>query len=456
MLGDYGDEMRSPPTRDPRLVLVALSLGFGVVQLDVTAVNVAVNRIAASIGGDIQSMQWVVSAYTVTLAAFIISAGAAGDRLGARRLFLAGFVLFTSASAACAVAPNIGVLIAARAVQGVGAAVLVPCSLALLNHAFHDPARRRWAVGWWAAGASIALAAGPLAGGVLIAVAGWRAIFLINLPLGALAIALTLRCLTETPRDEHRGIDAPGQLLGTLALGLLAAATIEGGARGFARPIVLAGYAVFVIAAAGFVAVESRTRRPMLPLSLFAHRVFALTTLIGLLINVCVYGLIFVFSLVLQRRAGLSPLGAGVAFLPMTVAVGVANVLAGRLTRRYAPRALIGAGLLLMAAACVALRLGADTAGPVSVAVVLVALGGGAGIVVPLVTAELLGSVDRRHSGVAAATLNSSRQTGSVVGVALFGALIASSSLVAGAGLALVISVGALIAAGAAAARLPA
>lgn len=420
-----------------------------------TAVNVAINRIGASIGGGLQAMQWVISAYTVTFAAFLLSAGAAGDRLGARRLFVGGFILFTLASAACALAPSVGVLIAARAVQGLGAAVLVPCSLSLLNHSFHDPGRQRWAVGWWAAGASIALAAGPLAGGILIAAAGWRAIFLINIPLGVLAIALTLRHLEETPRDEQRGVDAPGQLLGMLALGVLAATTIEGGALGFGHPVVLTGYAVVVIAAGGFVVVEARTRRPMLPLSLFAHRAFALTTLIGLLINICVYGLIFVFSLLLQRRAGLSPLGTGLAFLPMTVAVGAANVLAGRLARAGALRVLIAAGLAVMAAACLALRLGVDTDAPATVAMVLVALGAGAGIVVPLVTSEVLGSVDRRHSGVAAATLNSSRQTGSVVGVALFGALIAGSDLVTGAGLSLIVSCLVLLAAGLATSGLP-
>lgn len=443
-------------TRTRWPALVALSLGFGVVQLDVTAVNVAVNRIAASIGGDIQAMQWVVSAYTVTFAALILSAGAAGDRVGARRLFVAGFVLFTTASAACAAAPTAGALIASRAIQGAGAAVLVPCSLSLLNHAFPTPERRTWAVGWWAAGASLALAAGPLVGGALIAAAGWRSIFLINLPLGALAVGLTLRAVDETPRDEGRGLDLPGQAAGALALGLLAAATIEGGAHGFDRPLVLFAYAGCAVSVAGFVLIETRSRRPMLPLGLFAHRGFALTTLIGLLLNVCIYGLIFVFSLVFQRRAGLSPLGAGLAFAPMTVAVGAANVGAGRLARRCSVRGLIGLGLTLMVAACVTLRAGVAAGPPVPVAIVLVAFGAGAGLVVPLLTSELLASVQRRHSGVAAATLNSSRQTGSVVGVALFGGLIAGSGrIAAGTGLALEISLVVLAGAGVATARLP-
>ena len=434
-------------------VLVALSLGFGVVQLDVTAVNVAVNRIGASIGGDIQAMQWVVSAYTVTFAALILSAGAGGDRLGAKRVFIAGFILFTAASAACAAAPSIGVLIAARALQGVGAAVLVPCSLALLHHAYPEPARRAWAVGWWAAGASIALAAGPLLGGVLIAVAGWRSIFFINLPLGAVAIALTLRFVTETPRHPARGLDLPGQLTGMLALGLLAAATIEAGAVGLA-PLVLAGFGASAVCGGAFVTIEARTRTPMLPLAFFRQGAFAAASAIGLLINICIYGLIFVFSLVLQRHDGLSPLQAGLAFLPMTLAVGLANVIAGRLSQKRTARALIVVGLATMALACAVLWTGTAHGPVVGLALVLVVLGAGAGVVVPVVTAAMMGSVDRRHSGVAAATLNSMRQTGSVLGVALFGALIAGpGSLLSGTKLALAISIAALVMAGAAAAR---
>ncbi len=427
--------------------LVALSLGFGVVQLDVTVVNVAVNRIGASIGGGVTAMQWVVSAYTIAFAALILTAGACGDRFGARRLFTAGFVVFILASAACAAAPDVTVLIAARTVQGVGAAVLVPCSLALLNHTYPDPSRRAWAVGWWAAGASVALAAGPVVGGVLIAGFGWRSIFLINLPLGALAIWLTNRNLDETPPNEGRGLDLPGQVAGVLALGLLAAATIEGGSAGFASPGVLIAYAVCLLAWCGFVTVEARSRRPMLPLSLFGETTFGSTAAIGLLVNVCIYGLIFVFSLSLQRGHGLSPLDTGLLFLPMTIAVGVANVAAGRLAGRASARLLITVGLLVMALSCGVL-LATTSASYFVASGVLGGLGAGAGLLVPALTSALLGSVPRDRSGIASATLNSMRQTGSVIGVALFGSLIAGHGrLTSGTQLALVISIGGLVAA---------
>jgi MFS transporter, DHA2 family, methylenomycin A resistance protein len=173
--------------------LTAMSLGFGVVQLDVTIVNTALRSIGDSVGGGVAALQWVVNAYTIAFASLILTAGALGDRLGAKRIFMVGFALFTGASLACAVAPSVGILIAARALQGLGAAILVPNSLALLNHSYQDETNRRKAVGIWAAGASIALTLGPLAGGCLIALAGWRTIFLANIPIGLASLWLTWR-----------------------------------------------------------------------------------------------------------------------------------------------------------------------------------------------------------------------------------------------------------------------
>src|ERR1700727_2071407 len=188
-----------------RLTLIAMSLGFCVVQLDVSVVNVAVKSIGASLGGGVSALQLIVSAYTVTFAAFILTAGALGDRIGAKRLFIAGFVVFTLASVACGLAPSLGVLVAARAVQGIGAAVLVPSSLRLLNHTFREAAARARAIGFYLAGASLALSGGPLVGGVLITVFGWRSIFFINVPLAAARICLTARFAREAPRARDRG-----------------------------------------------------------------------------------------------------------------------------------------------------------------------------------------------------------------------------------------------------------
>src|ERR1700691_5502091 len=224
---------REPAARHDRAArrgtLLATSLGCAVVQLDVSVVNVAIKPIGASLGGGVSSLQWVVSAYTVAFAALILTAGALSDRAGARRVFIAGFVVFTLASAVCGLAPSMGALIAARVVQGVGAAVLGGSSLTLLSHAYPEPAERARAVCLWAAGASAALAGGPLIGGLLTATLGWRSIFFINAPIGLAGIFLTARWASETTRSSDRGVDIAGQLTAVVALVALAGATIEGG-----------------------------------------------------------------------------------------------------------------------------------------------------------------------------------------------------------------------------------
>jgi DHA2 family methylenomycin A resistance protein-like MFS transporter len=428
--------------------LLATSLGFGVVQLDVSVVNVAIKPIGAELGGTISGLQWVVNAYTVALAALILSAGALGDRIGAKRVFLGGFILFTSASAVCGLAPGLGVLIAARVVQGTGAAALVPCSLTLLNHAYQDTQARTRAVGLWAAGASVALSAGPLIGGLLIAALSWRAIFFINLPVGLFAIFLTLRYVGETTRSRERGVDLPGQSVVIVALTALAAAMVAGGQRGFADAVVLGGFGLAVIAGAGFVLVERKQPKPMLPLSLFGSRTYSTATAIGLVINIAFYGLIFVFSLYFQNTLHYSPLNTGLAFAPATGAVLAANLLASRITQAIGDRRAIAIAATLTAASLAGLLVvGASTTYPVIVAQ-LVLLGFGLGLIVPAMTAALLGSVETSRSGIASGTLNTARQAGSVIGVALFGS-IAATSLVSGLHLALMISIALALAAAA-------
>jgi MFS transporter, DHA2 family, methylenomycin A resistance protein len=425
------------------LTLAATSIGFAVVQLDVSVVNVAIRPIGAALGGDVSALQWVVNAYTVAFAALILSAGALGDRIGAKRVFIAGFSVFTTASAICGLAPTLGVLIGARALQGAGAALLVPCSLTLLNRTFPEPAERSRAIGRWAVGASAALSAGPVVGGVLTATLGWRAIFFINAPIGLTGILLTVRFAEETSRSPGRGIadfDPAAQLTAIVCLTLLAAATIRGGSEGFGSAAVLAGYGASAAAGLAFLAIEARRARPMLPLWLFRCEGFGANTAIGLLINVAFYGLIFIFSLFFQRAQHFSALQAGLAFAPMTVAIMAANAVAGRLDQRVGARAVIAGGALLMAGGAVALEGIGPHSAFATLVVQLTAIGFGLGLIVPVMTAALLGSVDRSRSGIASGTLNTARQTGSVIGVALFGSLIAGGRLVGGLHVALAIT----------------
>jgi MFS transporter, DHA2 family, methylenomycin A resistance protein len=410
-----------------RLTLAAMSLGFGVVQLDVTIVNTALNSIGISLGGGVSQLQWVVSAYTIAFAALILTAGALGDRLGAKRIFMAGFAIFTVASLGCALAPTSTMLIAARAVQGVGAAILVPNSLSLLNHAYPEETERGRAVGLWLAGASVALTAGPPVGGALIALVGWRSIFLVNLPIGLAGLWLTWRYTIDTPR-ANREVDLLGQAAAVGALGTLAAALIEGGRLGWNNPWVIAAFGTAVILTVVFIIQESHAQQPMLPLSLFRHRVFARTTLIGLVVNIPFYGLIFVFSLYFQKINGLSPLATGLAFVPMMGTVLPVNLLAPRLAERFGGPATVAAGTLISAASCLAL-LGVERGTSYwALCAPLIGMGCGIALSVPPLTSALLGSVEKSRSGIAAGVLNSSRQTGSVLGVALFGSFIGQTN----------------------------
>ena len=255
------------PNASKWLTLASASLGFSVVQLDVTIVNTALNSIAASLGGSIEALQWIVTAYTISFAAFILTAGALGDRVGAKKVFFAGFVIFTIASLGCAIAPTPSILIAARAIQGIGAAILIPNSLALLNHTYRDENERARAVGIWAAGASLSITAGPLVGGALIAAIGWRSIFIVNVPIGVVGVWITWRYVAETSVIATREIDPVGQVTAVLALGCLAAAIIEGGALGWGDVRVTLALTAFLVLAALFAWNELRAHQPMLPLS---------------------------------------------------------------------------------------------------------------------------------------------------------------------------------------------
>jgi len=284
----------------------------------------------------------------------------------------------------------------------------------------------------------------------LIALFGWRSIFLVNLPIGLAGLWLTWRYATDTTRTP-RDLDLPGQALAIGMLGVLATAIIEGGRVGWSNPWVLAGFAGFVLLTALFLGQERRTRHPMLPLSLFAHRVFALASLDGLLVNIAFYGLIFVFSLYFQEVNGWSAFATGLAFVPMMAAVLPVNLVAARIAERIGAPATIAAGALISAAGCLALLgIGRGTS-YWAICAQLVAMGGGLGLLVPPLTSTLLGSVDKARSGIAAGVLNSTRQTGSVLGVALFGSLIGQAhDFLFGTRAALIVSAVLLIAAAAA------
>jgi len=414
----------TPPRRSRHAVaaLAAAVLGFFVVTLDAVVVNVALPSIRADLGGGITGLQWVVDGCTLLFAALLLSAGALSDRAGARRAFGAGVGLFALVSAACGLAPAIGALIAARMVQGAAAAVIMPSSMALIGHAYPDPVRRARAVAVWAMGGSVASACGPVLGGVLTLVS-WRAIFYINVPVGAIALLL----LARTGHSPHRkaAFDPVGQVSAVLAMGGLTYGAIEAGAAGVTEPRVVTTFIVAAAALAAFVLSQARGAHPMMPLGLFRARNVSIAVAVGFAFIVGYYGLPFVMSLYLQQQRGLSSLGAGVAFLPMML-IGLAlTPFSARIAERVGARLLVGGGLAVMTVGLVALA-AVPAATPVWLLAALMVLVGLAGpLVMPPVTGVLLNSVPSHRVGTASGVFNTGRQIGGALAVAVFGALLA-------------------------------
>ncbi|WP_019937428.1 MFS transporter [Bordetella sp. FB-8] len=404
---------------------VAASFGFGIVQLDVTIVNVALPTIARELGATLAGLQWVVDAYALVFAALLLTGGYIGDRWGAKRGYLGGIVMFALASSACGLAPNAALLIAGRMLQGVGAAMMLPCSLALINHAAAGhPERRAMAIGWWTAVGGIAVAAGPIIGGLLIGVTSWRSIFLVNLPICAIAVWLTLKC-EETPRPAaKRGFDVVGQLLSVIALSAVIGAVIEVQPRGFENPLVWICASIGAAAAIAFVCWEAQTEAPMLPLSLFKSPIFCGAVCFGSIANFTYYGIVFVLSLYLQRVLDYTPLAAGLAFLPLTATFLVVNIISGWWVGKAGSRAPMITGALIDAMGFSLLAIVATASVPYwQLAIAFVMMPGGMGLGVPAMTTAVLANVERERSGIAAAVLNAARQAAGAMGVALFGAL---------------------------------
>ncbi|BAN25211.1 MFS transporter [Caballeronia insecticola] len=409
------------------LVVTATSVGFVVSQLDVSIVNVALASIGHDLHAGVANLQWTVDSYALAFSALMLSAGSLGDRFGARRMFLGGLALFALASLACAFSRDAPQLIAARALQGIGAAGMLPNSLALLNAACgHDRRLRARAVGLWTAAGAVSIAAGPIVGGVLIAAFGWRSIFWVNLPICAAGIAATFMWI-ENVRPKHaqraRGIDLPGQALAIVALAAFVGAVIELRPLGLAHPVVWGGLALALAAGGAFIAIERRSASPMLPLSLFGERTFSAAVVFGIGVNLTYYGMVFVLSLYLQRVLGHSPLQTGLAFLPLTGGFLISNLASGPVVARFGSRGPMIFGALLDAAGFAALGFVDATTPTALLLVPFLLIPSGMGLAVPAMTTALLGTVGQQRAGTASAVLNTARQAAGAIGVAAFGAL---------------------------------
>jgi len=420
-------ERSSGGTAHPRLTLAATILASSLAFIDGSVVNVALPSIGRSYAASAADLQWTINAYLLPLSALLLMGGAAGDHFGRRRMLIGGIAIFALASVGCAVAPGLSVLLAARALQGVGAAMLMPNSLAILGNAFSGEARGR-AIGSWAATGAIASAVGPPLGGWLVQAIGWRSIFLINVPVALVAIGIASRAVEESASGEQP-LDWAGATLATFALGALTWALTLWSSHHVADTAVWIGVIAGLGLGAGFLFVEHRRGdRAMMPLSLFGSRAFVGLTLLTFLLYGALGGLLVLLPYLLIVAGDYSPLQAGMALLPFPVVIGAASRLMGKTTQRIGPRWPLTLGPLVTALGFV-LLIRAEPTGSYWTSVLpamLVIAVGMAGAVAPLTTA-ILSSVDERHTGTASGFNSAIARTGGLIATALAGAVIALS-----------------------------
>jgi DHA2 family methylenomycin A resistance protein-like MFS transporter len=416
----------------PSRTLLTVCIGFAMVIVDTTIVNIALPAMGNSLGAGLGALQWVVDGYVVMLASLLLSGGALADRFGTLRVFRGGIVVFTVASILCGLAPSAGVLIAARLLQGMGAAMLMPASMALIMQAYPSAAARASALGLFTTVAGSPQAFGPVAGGAIVDTLGWRSIFFLNIPLGIVTLVLSRSGLPDPAPDRERAIDVPSQLLAVLVLGAITTGLIEGHAAGWTGWQGITAAVLTVGGAATFYVRQRGTANPMLPPKLLAAPRLRSAVLIGMLLFAGYYGLVFILSLYLQQVRHLTPFHAGLAFLPSAIPIFALPVLAGKLSARFGARRIVGIGLIVgMTGALVLLAVG-DGDGQLALEIALALLGIGVGLTVAPQITLVMGSSPPALSGIAGGLLNSARQTGYVIGVAVLGSLAAADNRVHG------------------------
>ncbi|AME28506.1 MULTISPECIES: MFS transporter [Burkholderiaceae] len=415
------------------LPVLAASSAFFMIVLDTSIVNLALPKIGIEFKSDVTALEWLVDGYAMIFASFLLGAGALGDRLGVKGVFMTGIMLFTLASGLCGMAQTIGILQIARAIQGLAAALLLPNSLAALNQSFSDPVKRSKGIAIWASAGALGVAVGPILGGLLVETLGWRSIFLVNLPVGALALWMTYRHVARGERDPSRSLDIRGQLCAIAALSCVTYTLISVRQIKNSSTETWALSIGCVILSAAFILIESRQNNPMLPLRLMRLRTVGPVALVGMLHNLSIYGLIFVLSLFFQRLHGLPPLRTGVLFIPLTLALAIGTRVGARILRTNEVFLPIIWGHFMAGIGALLLAIIGQRATPGIMVFPLFAIGLGAGITTPAMSLSILDSVERHHGGLASGILNSARQVGGVVGVAVLGALLGSPATAKGA-----------------------
>ena len=412
--------------------LAAVAFGLFMIMLDNTVVNVALPSIERDLHVSISSLEWIVTAYALTFAALLITGGKLGDLFGRKRIFIVGIAIFTLSSLACGLAPSAGFLIGARAVQGVGAALMNPASLSIITATF-PPRERGQAIGIWAGVSAMALAIGPLVGGLIVDNINWNWIFFINVPVGIAGVVVSQLVIKESRDTSHeQSVDIPGLVTSSAGLFALTYALIEGNSHGWSSPEILGLFAAAAVLLVTFVLVEHFQRLPMLDLSLFKIGSFTGANIVAMLVSLGMFGVFFYVSLYIQNILGFTPTEAGAAFLPMTILIILVAPLAGKASDRIGSRWLMGIGMTLVGISLLLYqRVGlASTFWTLLPSMLL----GGVGMALTMapMTAAAMSSVPVDKAGVGSGVLNSFRQLGGAIGIALMGAIVASYVTVSG------------------------
>ncbi len=415
---------RQPFSREQRWTLLATSIGLFMIYLDATIINVALPAIQEDFSANEQGVQWVVAAYSLTMAMFIMSAATLADQRGRRRVYLGGLALFAVASALCGLAPSLPVLVIGRGLQGVGAAVVNVASLALVSAAFPDPKMKAKAIGLWTAIASIGLALGPVVGGVLTETLGWRSIFFINVGVGAVGIVLARAVVAESRDPRPRDLDLAGQLLFIAGIGALTYALIEGPHSGWASPMIIGLFVGAVVLIVSFVVVELRSNEPMMDVRLFSDRVYDVAILTLFVVLFCIYGMTLITTQYLQNVRDYEPAQAGIVLGVYTLPVMILSPIAGALVVRSGSRPPIIWGLcsLIVGLLILAAGIGGSI---VFVVVGLLFIGAGGGLVLTPTTNAAMEAVPPDRGGMASGILSAQRALGSTAGFAIMGSILA-------------------------------
>jgi EmrB/QacA subfamily drug resistance transporter len=408
-----------------RLTLLAVALATFMTYLDNNIINVAIPTIQRDLGLSQAGIEWVVSSYILLFAGLLLAGGRLADVFGRKRLFIIGLTIFTAASLVAGLSGQVDLLIASRALQGVGAALVTPTTLAILTTSFPEPKEQAAAVGAWSAVGALALAVGPLLGGVLSEHANWHWIFFINVPVGIVTLGLGAWAIPNLDRPQRRSLDLAGLTSSAVALIALTYALIQGPQTGWTSPVILASFALAIMAAAGFVAVERRAVDPMIDLSLFANRVFAGGTVALMMWAFGLFGIYFFTSVYLQDVLGFSATRAGLAFVPMAVLMAAGAIISDRVAARIGAHRSVGIAMGLMALGIVSVSLLGSHASFIDLMPGFAVIGVGGGLTIPL-TSTILGIMPTGQAGVASAVFNASREVAGLLGITIIGVVLSA------------------------------